>query len=131
MHDHEIIKRSKNLKFITNFTLSGCSTTVGSINWKRLENLVHLDISNIWISFEFMFNCLSRLNKNLRHLSLQNIDLNSFHEASEAYFQGSFHLMQTRCRYYLNSRVTNGVLNAIFPFWAKMKIIITASCDNF
>ena len=97
----KFLKRSKNLKFITNFTLSGCSTTVGSINWKRLEKLVHLDISNIWISFEFMFNCLSRLNENLRHLSLRNIHLHSFNEASEAYFQGSFHLMQTRCRAYL------------------------------
>ena len=31
---------------------------------------------------------------------------------------------------FINSRVTNGVLNAIFPFWAKMKIVITASCDD-
>ena len=31
---------------------------------------------------------------------------------------------------WINSRVTNGVLNAIFPFWAKMKIVITASCDD-
>ena len=31
----------------------------------------------------------------------------------------------------LNSRGTNGVLNAIFPFWAKMKTVITASCDDF
>ena len=34
-----------------------------------------------------------------------------------------------------NSRGTNGVLSAIFPFWAKMKIVITASrddlCENF
>ena len=30
----------------------------------------------------------------------------------------------------LNSRGTNGVLNAILPFWAKMKIVITASCDD-
>ena len=31
----------------------------------------------------------------------------------------------------LNSRGTNGVLSAIFPFWAKMKIVITASRDDF
>ena len=31
---------------------------------------------------------------------------------------------------HFNSRGANGVLNAIFPFWAKMKIIITASCDD-
>ena len=33
--------------------------------------------------------------------------------------------------YLLNSRGTNGVLNAIFPFWAKMKTVIAASCDDF
>ena len=30
-----------------------------------------------------------------------------------------------------NSRGTNGVLNAIFPFWAKMKTVIMASSDDF
>jgi len=31
----------------------------------------------------------------------------------------------------LNSPGANGVLNAIFPFWAKMKTVIIASCDDF
>ena len=31
----------------------------------------------------------------------------------------------------LNSPGAIGVFNAIFPFWAKMKIVITASCDDF
>ena len=31
----------------------------------------------------------------------------------------------------INSRGTNGVLDAIFPFWAKIKIVLTASCDDF
>ena len=30
-----------------------------------------------------------------------------------------------------NSPGANGVLNAIFPFWAKMKTVFTASCDDF
>ena len=30
-----------------------------------------------------------------------------------------------------NSPGANGVLNAMFPFWAKLKIVITASCDDF
>ena len=31
----------------------------------------------------------------------------------------------------VNSPGANGVLNAIFPFWAKMKTVIAASCDDF
>ena len=34
------------------------------------------------------------------------------------------------CSQLFKSRVTNGVLNAIFPFWAQMKIVIIASCDD-
>ena len=39
-------------------------------------------------------------------------------------------LMQDAYTSLLNSRVTNGVLNAIFPFWAKIKIVITTSCED-
>ena len=30
-----------------------------------------------------------------------------------------------------NSRVPNVLSKAFFPFWAKMKIVITAPCDDF
>ena len=43
--------------------------------------------------------------------------------------------LQNSVKIRFNSRGTNGVLSAIFPFWAKIKIVITTSrddlCENF
>ena len=72
---------------------------VKSIKWETLGNLVHLDISNMRLSFSSMLNFLSSLNRNLRYLCIQNIHLHSYNRSHEDNLQGSFHLIQTRCSY--------------------------------
>ena len=72
---------------------------VKSIKWDTLRNLVHLEISNMRLSFSSMFHFLSSLTRKLRYLCIQNIHLHSYNRSHEENLQGSFHWMQTRFSY--------------------------------
>ena len=85
-----------NLNHITHLTLEYCSVLIEWIKWETIVNLLHLDISNMRISFATMFTLLSSLTKNIQHLSIRNVHLHSY-DQTQASFRIATLAVSTRC----------------------------------
>ena len=88
-------KKSK-LNHIAHLTLEYCSVLIEWIKWETIVNLLHLDISNMRISFLTMFTLLSSLTKNIQHLSIRNVHLHSY-DQTQASFRIATLAVSTRC----------------------------------